>query len=153
MTCFRISQRGSRRRGCSAWLIRISKSSNSDVDVSEEAVNDRAKLLLHRLVARRLACEPGLIEAARSRLDPSVGAPDHVCEWDELLRLEPGLIRRALVSRSERMIRLRLSSPFYAVSGFQDPAFRKRVWRLARRGSGVAANHEAAPETPGWSSK
>lgn len=33
--------------------------------MSEEAVNDRAKLLLHRLIARRLAREPGLIEAAR----------------------------------------------------------------------------------------
>lgn len=103
--------------------------------MSEEVVNDRAKLLLHRLIARRLAREPGLIEAARAWLDPSVGAPSHVREWEELLRLEPGLIRRALVSRSERMTRLRLSSPFYAVSGFQDPAFRRRVWRLARRGS------------------
>jgi hypothetical protein len=103
--------------------------------VNQEAINDRAKLLLHRLVARRLAREPGLIEAARSRLDPSIGAPDHVREWDELLRLEPGLIRRALVSRSERMTRLRLSSPFFQVSGLQDTAFRRRVWRLARRGS------------------
>lgn len=103
--------------------------------MNQEAINDRAKLLLHRLVARRIAREPGLIEAARSRLDPSRGAPDHVREWGELLRLEPGLIRRALVSRSERMTRLRLSSPFFQVSGLQDTAFRRRVWRLARRGS------------------
>lgn len=107
--------------------------------MNEEAVNDRAKLLLHRLVARRLAREPGLIRAARSRLVSSVGAPDHVQEWEELLRLEPGLIRRALVSRSERMTRLRLSSPFYGVCGLQDPVFRKRVWRVARRGFGSAA--------------
>lgn len=46
----------------------------------EEAVNDRAKLILHRLIARRLAREPGLIEAARSRLSGSVSAPDHVRE-------------------------------------------------------------------------
>lgn len=102
--------------------------------MSAEAVNDRAKLLLHRLVARGLAREPGLIEAARSRLDPSADAPDHVREWEELLRLEPALIRRALVSRSERMTRLRLSSPFYGGCGLQDPAFRRRVWRVARRG-------------------
>lgn len=104
----------------------------------EEAVNDRAKLILHRLIARRLVREPELIEAARSRLNRSASAPDHVREWDELLQLEPALIRRALVSRSERMTRLRLSSPF-AVSEFRDPAFRRRVWRLARQGSVSAA--------------
>ena len=105
------------------------------LDQSAEAVNDRAKLLLPLLLARGLAREPGLIEAARSRLDPSADAPDHVREWEELLRLEHALIRRALVSRSERMTRLRLSSPFFQVSGLQDTAFRRRVWRLARRGS------------------
>lgn len=100
----------------------------------EEAVNDRAKLILHRLIARRLAREPELIEAVRSQLNRSVSVPDHVREWDELLQLEPAIIRRALVSRSERMTRLRLSSPFFQASGLQDTAFRRRVWRLARRG-------------------
>ncbi len=101
--------------------------------MSAEAVNDRAKLLLHRLIARRLAREPELIGAVRAQLKRSASAPDHVREWEELLRLEPELIRRALVSRSERMTRLRLSSPFYGVCGLQDLAFRRRVWRLARR--------------------
>lgn len=102
--------------------------------VNEETVNDRAKLIMHRLIARRLLREPDLIMAARSRLSAPDGAADHVREWDDLLRLEPQLIRRALTSRSEHMERLRLSSPFANVSDFRDPAFRKRVWRLARRG-------------------
>lgn len=104
------------------------------IHINEERVNDRAKLILHRLIARRLSREPDLILAAWRRLIASEGAPDHVREWEELLRLEPKLIRSALTSRSERMERLRLSSPFANISDFQDPAFRKRVWRLARRG-------------------
>lgn len=104
------------------------------VRINEETVNDRAKLILHRLIARRISRDPDLIVAARSRLPVPDGAPDYVKEWDEILRLEPTLIRRALTSRSERMERLRLSSPFANVLDFRDPAFRKRVWRLARRG-------------------
>lgn len=102
--------------------------------INEETVNDRAKLIIHRLIARRLAREPELISVARSRLAVSDESPDYVREWEALLRLEPLLVQRALISRSERMARLRLSSPFTSVFDFQDPAFRKRVWRLARRG-------------------
>jgi hypothetical protein len=115
-----------------------------NVRINEETVNDRAKLILHRLIARRLSREPDLIVAARSRLSVSDGAPDYVKEWDELLRLEPSLIRCALTSRSERMERLRLSSPFANVSDFRDPVFRKRVWRLARRGAPFSSRKEAA---------
>lgn len=101
---------------------------------NEEKVNDRAKLILHRLIARRLSRDPGLILAARSRLPEPDGAADCVREWGEILQFEPELIRRTLTARSERMDRLRLSSPFANVSDFQDPEFRRRVWRLARKG-------------------
>lgn len=118
------------------------KAADMNMRINEETVNDRAKLILHRLIARRLAREPDLIDAVRSRLVVCDGVPDHVKEWDELLRLEPQHIRRALTSRSERMERLRLSSPFSSVSDFRDPAFRKRVWRLARRGMSLPSEEK-----------
>ncbi|WP_431269280.1 hypothetical protein [Dankookia sp. P2] len=33
--------------------------------VNKESVNDRAKLIMHRLIARRLARDPALVERAR----------------------------------------------------------------------------------------
>ncbi|HEV7369402.1 hypothetical protein [Arenibaculum sp.] len=105
--------------------------------VSAEAVNDRAKLMMHRLVARRLAVEPALIDRARDALrSGSRDRPKLACmlEWERLLGLDPGVLRRRLTERSEEMERLRLSSPFAAVAGFQEPDIRRRIWSKARRG-------------------
>jgi hypothetical protein len=114
--------------------------------INEEMVNDRAKLILHRLIARRLSQDPGLIVEARSRLAVTKDAPDYVKEWDDLLRSDPSYVRRALTSRSEQMERLRLSSPFSNVLNIKDVALRKRVWRLARRGAKLASRKEAPAE-------
>jgi hypothetical protein len=45
-------------------------------------VNDRAKLIMHRLIARRLKGEPGALIEVRARLD-EVGdtPPAYVDEW------------------------------------------------------------------------
>ncbi len=52
-----------------------------------------------------------------------------------LLDLPPSEIRHLLASRSERMTRLRLSSPFILAEGidFSDTALRRRIWRAAKR--------------------
>ncbi len=89
-----------------------------------ELVNDRVKLLFHRLVARRLGQDPTLVDLARQELARQrTRAADRTCfaEWDELLRLDVGILRRELVRRDQRMTRLRLSSPFASVVDIRDP--------------------------------
>ena len=105
--------------------------------VNAEAVNDRAKLMIHRLVARRLPTEPGIVEKAREVVSraKAVGAPyEFLDEWRDLLSLDPAELRRTITSRSERMIRLRLSSPFALLADVKDPELCRRIWRKAREG-------------------
>jgi hypothetical protein len=104
------------------------------LNINEETVNDRAKLLMHRVAARQLSVNPHLIDAAKSKIMGGVNPPDYVAEWREVLDLDVKEVRRALTRRSEKMDRLRLSSPFGLVINFGDPVLRKRIWRLARKG-------------------
>ncbi|SOD93898.1 hypothetical protein [Caenispirillum bisanense] len=98
-----------------------------------EAVNDRAKLLMHRLVARRLRDEPGLAARALEFVRATDGlAAD--AEWRALLSMDPATVRRKITERSADMTRLRISSPFGRVAGLGDPELRRRIWRKARRG-------------------
>jgi hypothetical protein len=143
-----VSRRGGKPLTITPHMIILCFWSSIDMNVriNEEMVNDRAKLILHRLIARRLSQDPDLIVEARSQLTVVDEAPDYVKEWDELLQLDPTHIRRVLTSRSERMRRLRLSSPFSNALDIQDPAFRKRVWRIARRGAPLPNRKEAVTE-------
>lgn len=105
--------------------------------VNAERVNDRAKLMIHRLVARRMASDPGLVERARAALSraPAVGEPyEHIAEWEDLLARDASELRRIVCARSDRMDRLRASSPFAPVAGVEDPELRRRIWRKARLG-------------------
>jgi hypothetical protein len=58
--------------------------------VNKERVNDTAKLMMHRLIARELGRNPSLVERARDVLGRS---PEHdrnpsfVRDWIELLKL------------------------------------------------------------------
>ena len=99
-----------------------------------EVVNDRAKLLMHRIAARQLSTRPDLLVAARSAVSHPDSGPEHIAEWQAVLELDISEIRRILTSRTERMDRLRLSSPFALVVDFKDPALRRRIRRLARKG-------------------
>jgi hypothetical protein len=79
-----------------------------------------------------------LVEKAKISLDRSsqhFEGYSFVREWSELLDLPPSEIRHLLASRSERMTRLRLSSPFILAEGidFSDTALRRRIWRTAKR--------------------
>jgi hypothetical protein len=106
--------------------------------LDQEFVNDTAKLLMHRLIARLLARDPSLVERARSSLAATArGFPDRtfVAEWESLLRLPICSLRNLLTSRDQRMRRLRLSSPFVTAEriDFTDDALRRRIARAAKR--------------------
>ena len=106
--------------------------------LNQEIVNDTAKLIMHRLIARSLVRDPLLVDRAKVSLAKiSVHFPDRsfVAEWEELLRLPTWELRALLTSRNPNMKRLRLSSPFVTAEGvdFRDQALRRRIRRAAKR--------------------
>jgi hypothetical protein len=118
--------------------------------VNQEAINDTAKLIMHRLVARALAKDPTLVEMAKEILaEMSVrykGRP-FLEEWENLLRLPTKQLCSRLIDRCQDMKRLRLSSPFITARGvnFEDQHLRIRVRRAARR---IALRISAADARP-----
>lgn len=104
-------------------------------EINSEVVNDRAKLMIHRLIARLIAQDPDLIEAAKLRLTDGPRSLTSNHEWLEILNREPGEVRRMITSRSDKMTRLRISSPFSLIVEIRDPVLRKRIWKAARRGA------------------
>jgi hypothetical protein len=105
--------------------------------VNESEVGDTAKLMIHRLIARRMRHDPTLLDRAKTvharQADEFEGWP-FVREWDVLLSLPPSDLTLKLVSRDCEMMRLRNSSPFYlAHDVLKDPEFRGRIARAARR--------------------
>jgi hypothetical protein len=106
--------------------------------VDRERVNDTAKLMMHRLIARRLGRDPSLVERAKVSLSRSAdrfGGYTFIPDWSELLDLPVPEIRHRLTRRNEEMTRLRLSSPFVLAEGIdlEDEALRRRIWRAAKR--------------------
>ncbi len=79
--------------------------------LNQETVNDTAKLILHRLIARSLARDPSLLDRAKASLAGIASRfPDQsfVHDWDEVLRLAREQIRSLLTNRDQDMKRLRL---------------------------------------------
>jgi hypothetical protein len=104
--------------------------------VNRESVNDRAKLILHRLVARSLRAKPALLEDARKRLQSLEGpAPDYVTQWARVLDRPAEDVADLIGSRSELMTHLRVSSPFRLPEGFDDATWRRRGWKKAKLGA------------------
>ena len=67
-----------------------------DVRVNQEAVNDAAKLIMHRLIARRLGRDPSLVERAKisqAKIAERFVDRPFVREWDELLTLPAAELR------------------------------------------------------------
>lgn len=93
--------------------------------------DDRFKLLMHRMIARRL--DASAIAAARARVDEIDDGRECRDEWRALLGLPVDQLRRRLIERSEEMTRLRLSSPFPIIFEFTDEGLRRRMWRLAKK--------------------
>lgn len=109
-----------------------------DTNPNAEVINDLAKLVMHRIIARRLREDPNLMNDVQPAMDAMAERfyeRTFVPEWRDLLALPTPHLARLLIERSDRMDRLRLSSPFMMVErlGLHDVPFRRRVWRLARR--------------------
>lgn len=107
--------------------------------INQEQINDRAKLIMQRMVARELTCDPALVVRARAALyarAERMPEREFTGEWAKLLSGSIRELRRKLTSREREMARLRLSSPFIMVSGLglDDVPLRRRIWRLAKRG-------------------
>jgi hypothetical protein len=116
--------------------------------LNQELVNDAAKLIMHRLIARSLARDPALVNRARMSLaDISIRFAERsfIEDWEELLRLPTPELRTLLTSRSQEMKRLRLSSPFFTAEGvdFSDEMLRRRIRRAARRVAARASRSNA----------
>jgi hypothetical protein len=107
-------------------------------EVNAAAVGDFAKLIVHRLVARRMRRDSSLVERAKkvqARMAEQYGGWPFVGEWNELLAMPPQALRDKLVSRDREMVRLRNTSPFYLTEGidFGDYDLRIPIARAARR--------------------
>src|SRR5260370_22918325 len=106
--------------------------------LNQEMVNDGAKLIMQRLIARLLVRDPLLVDRAKVSLTKiSIHFPDRsfVVGWEKLLRLPTSELRALLTSRNQDMKRLRLSSPFVTAEGvdFKDQTLRRRIRRAAKR--------------------
>jgi hypothetical protein len=101
--------------------------------INQESINDTAKLIIHRLIARAVGRDPSLVKKAKV----SLGSQGYsfVPEWNDLLDRPTPEIRQLLTSRDENMTRLRLSSPFVVTEGldFTDTTLRRRIWKAAKR--------------------
>lgn len=118
--------------------------------VNQETVNDIAKLIMHRLIARRLLRDPSLVlQARRSLAKMAIKFPDRpfVREWEVILRRSANEIASLLTDRGDEARRLRLSSPFVIAEGidFTDEALRRRLWRAAKRIARGDADARHAP--------
>lgn len=85
--------------------------------MNQETINDRFKLAYHRVAARALRICPGLIDEAREVVEDWIRAsgpqrPTYVDEWREILAQPTDAVRREIIRRTQRMTRLRISSPF-----------------------------------------
>ena len=108
----------------------------STAGLNEELINDRVKLLFHRLIACRLGQDPSLVELARQELanvSEQREERTYMKEWEEILSLDVETLRRVIVRRDQRMTCLRISSPMGPLIDVRDPDLRRRIWRNARR--------------------
>ncbi len=124
-------------------------------EVNQAVVGDVAKLILHRLIARKIRRDPGLIEGAKAvpaRQADQFASWPFVREWDELLALPPADLIPKLTSRDREMVRLRNSSPFYLAQGVDIGGYAARTRiarparRVAERGLSARNRHSRAPE-------
>jgi hypothetical protein len=106
--------------------------------LNRETINDTAKLIMHRLIARELVRNSSLVGRARASLETMAARfPDRpfVREWDTVLGLPVDEIVAVLRGRDEDARRLRLSSPLVLAEGidFRDDALRRRIGQAAKR--------------------
>lgn len=143
-------EHGKERPACVLMTLQDPQRFRMSVKVNQETVNDTAKLIMHRLIARRLLRDPSLVVRAQQSLAKmAVRFPDRpfVQEWEVILSRSPKEIATFLTDRGEEARRLRLSSPFVIAEGidFTDETLRRRIWRAAKR---VASSGEGVLHAP-----
>jgi hypothetical protein len=114
-----------------------------------DKVNNLTKLARHRIAARALALNPGLVGHALKAIDQvqekSGYVPAHD-EWRVLLARPVDEVRTALTARNETMDRLRIDSPFFRLFDhgldFTDERERRRIWWIAKRVAGISTRDE-----------
>jgi hypothetical protein len=86
---------------------------------SDHARIEARSIAMHRLVARKLAAEPSLLDKARATLrrwQKMEGSPlPALAEWEGILSESPQQVGLFLTEESERATRLRQSSPFSGI--------------------------------------
>lgn len=101
------------------------------------ACSDRYKLMMHRIIARAVRRDPALVAKGWWGLERQKQRgedPRRIQEWADILSLPIPDLARTIIERSERMERLRLSSPLYFVVDFTDLDLRRRIIAKAKRG-------------------
>ena len=87
--------------------------------VSDHSRLDERSLAMHRLIARKVAANPTLLDAARAnvrRWQKTDGSPlSALSEWENILGGPTDQVVRFLAAPSERATRLRQSSPFAGI--------------------------------------
>ena len=120
--------------------------------INRETINNRFKLACHRLVARRIASDPALLERASeivAEWSRETDRPDFVDEWRDIFARPVADIRRVIVARDEDIERLRISSPFLAIrTECLDDNDRLRLWRIVRRPYGKLKRTRPAARPP-----
>jgi hypothetical protein len=99
---------------------------------------EERSLALHRVIAARVAADPGLVAAARERLE-RFARDGALCGgyaqiWRELLDGPVERLTEALVDETERGRALRQATPFTFVVG---PRERWRIWRDVAKAHGA----------------
>lgn len=105
--------------------------------MNAEEINDRAKLIMHRLISRKVRRCPEILETVRKDIrkqSQQPKTPDYVFLWNDLLQMDVNFIARKLVERSDEMTKLRISSPLYQIIDLSDVQFRRRIWKKAKMG-------------------
>ena len=98
-----------------------------------EAVNDRARLVRHRLVARRMRDVPGILERARENAK-AMGATPEGAAWRRILAGSAARVADEVRAKTQEMDRLRIASPLTAADPLlRDATIRTRVRAAARR--------------------
>lgn len=108
-----------------------------------EMVNDRMKLMMDRLIARRISRDPELVRRAHQDLleDRNAAGADAqwwMDEWLEVLEKGNDHVRQFICSRSEYARQMANASPLYSMNAvgdmFHDLALRRRILNKARQG-------------------
>jgi hypothetical protein len=104
-----------------------------------DAINSEAKLIMSRIIARRIAADPGIVNRGLAwyadwPLEDRATKP--AVFWIETLEQGPEAVRRRLTARDEQAYWMRGASPLtfaHDLDCLRDVEFRRRIWRDAKR--------------------